>query len=352
MTARVFLSAGAVLLLVTGAGTAPENDSARALLATAFDVKPPDIARIDAGQVFSRTFDASDKREVATLGIVRVRITPEFYVERLADIVNFKRDEAVLQIGRFADPPDLDNVARLTLEDSDIQNLRECRVGHCGVQLPADAIQRFRREVDWQRADAQRQANCLMREILVEYVAGYLKGGTPSMMEYADVPEPVNVGREFASLAASKVAEWHRFPRLLRHLLEDPANHTAPIADVVYWSKEKVGRRAVVSVTHLAIAQSDSDSLADYAIASKHIYGSHYFDASLGLTVLVRDRSTASPAMYLAYFNRTRVDVFGGVFGGITRKVVTSRARGTVSDQLARIQRTLEGQFALATRSN
>ena len=48
------------------------------------------------------------------------------------------------------------------------------------------------------------------------------------------------------------------------------------------------------------------------AIASKQIYGTHYFDASLGLTVLVRDRSVSSPAMYLVYLNRSRVDIFDG----------------------------------------
>lgn len=346
MILGIVLSVAAVLLLLARVETTPEHDSAHAFLATVFEITSTDIARIDRGQVVSRTIDVEDKREVATLGVVRVRMTPEFYVERLADIVNFKRDEAVLQIGAFGDPADVEHVAHLTLEESDLENLRECRVGRCGVQLSADGIQRFRRDVDWQRSDATRQANSLMREILVEYVTGYRKGGTPLTMEYADVPEPVNVGREFASLAESRVIGWQHFPQLLRHLLQYPARNPAPIADLVYWSKEKLGRRAVLSVTHLAIARTAGDSLADYAIASKHIYGSHYFDASLGLTVLVRDRSATSPATYLAYFNRSRVDVFGGLFGGITRKVVTSRARSTVSDQLERIQRTLELQFA------
>ena len=47
--------------------------------------------RINAGQVVVRTLDATDPREVATLGVVRIRVTPEFYAERLADIVTFKR---------------------------------------------------------------------------------------------------------------------------------------------------------------------------------------------------------------------------------------------------------------------
>ena len=76
-----------------------------------------------------------------------------------------------------------------------------------------------------------------------------------------------------------------------------PMEHTPETSDILYWSKERVSRRLVVSVTHLAISRTTHGPSA-YAIASKQIYGTHYFDASLGLTVLVRDRSVSSPAMY------------------------------------------------------
>jgi hypothetical protein len=81
-------------------------------------------------------------------------------------------------------------------------------------------------------------------------------------------------------------------------------------------------------------------------VASKQIYGSHYYDASLGLTILLRDGSGPSPATYVAYVNRSRVDVFGGLFGGLARSLVSSKAKGTVSDQLARLRTVLEQRFA------
>jgi len=339
-----------VPLLFVRAQTAAEEDLARTFLTTSLHITSSDVDRIDGAQVLSRTLDPSDKREVATLGVVRIRMTPEFYVERLADVAQFKRDDAVLQIGAFRNPPDLRDVAALTLDDSDLRSLRDCRVGSCGVQLPAAAIERFR-GIDWQRADAPGRANVLMREILIEYVTSYLKAGSSANMQYVDQREPVNVAREFASLTDSDPDTWRRFPDLRKHLLECPVTKTAGTIDLVYWSKEKVGRRSVVSVTHLAISRTASESPADYVVASKHLYGTHYYDASLGLTLLVRDRSSSSSVTYLVYVNRSRVDVFGGVFGGITRKIVTSKARSTVADQLARLQRTLEGQFATAQPS-
>jgi hypothetical protein len=78
-----------------------------------------------------------------------------------------------------------------------------------------------------------------------------------------------------------------------------------------------------------------------YAIGSKQIYAMHYYDASLGLTLLIPDRAAPSAATYVVYLNRSRIDLFDGLFGGVVRRVVAGRARGLVADQLQRLQRVL-----------
>jgi hypothetical protein len=321
-------------------GAAEPAGDARAFLESSFAISASDFARLEAGQVVSRTLPATDKRDVATLGVVRIGITPERYVQRLADIARFKKDDAVLQIGAFSHPPALSDVAGLTLDEADVRSLRRCRVGDCGVQLSANAILQFQ-EMDWRPDTASDQANGLLRRILVDYVAEYQRRGTPASMEYADETATLNLSREFASLTDSLGAGWRPFTLLRQHLLDYPATDVPGTIDRLYWSKEKVGRRTVVSITHLAVMRLDDGFPAEYAIASKQIYGSHYFDASLGLTVLAPVRRTSTPQTYLVYLNRSRVDVFGGVFGGLTRHIVTSKARSTVADQLARLQRSL-----------
>src|SRR5262245_34660328 len=154
---RAFLCSVGMLLVVDGANTAPAPETARTFLTAVFKTTSEELERVDAGQVVSRSLGVSEPREVATMGVVRIRATPEFYAERLADIVNFKRDEAVLQIGLFGDPPAPHDIADLTLDSWDIGKIRECRVGDCGVQLPADAIDRFRTDVDWTGADPEQQ---------------------------------------------------------------------------------------------------------------------------------------------------------------------------------------------------
>jgi hypothetical protein len=330
----------AVLATFSFGVVASPHDPARAFLTGTFHLSRTDIVRLDAGQVVSRTLDTNHSREVATLGIVRIATTPEKYVERLADIATFKRTEDVLQIGTFSDPPQIADVAALTLDEGDARRLQVCRVDDCDVQISAEAIQQFARTVDWGTADAPQRATSVMRQLLVDYVTRYREVGTAALMEYADASPRLNLGREFASLVDSDRVALAELGDLREHLLKYPTDRGRAI-DVIYWSKERVYKRPVISATHLAIMGHADDSPVRFAIASKQIYAMHYFDASLGLTLLVPDRQASSPATYVVYLNRSRIDLFDGVFGGFGRRIVSGKARSLVGAQLSRLQRML-----------
>ena len=330
----------ATMMLTALAAQSATLDPARTFLTNAFHLSAADIERLDGGQVVSRTLEVMNQREVATLGIVRISTSPSTYVERLADITSFKRTPGVLQIGTFGNPPQLRDVASLNLDEGDLKRLRDCRVEECDVRLGADGIERIRREIDWRSPDASRNASSLVRQLLVDHVARYRRSGTEAM-EYANRAPRLDVGREFASLLDADTVTSAYAPRLRRHLLEYPKSSTDKLTDVVYWSKELVRGRPVISITHLATAAALDDSPVAYAIGSKQIYAMHYYDASLGLTLLVPDRTVPSPATYVVYLNRSRIDLFDGVLGGVARRIVAGRARTLVAEQLHRLQRVL-----------
>ena len=212
----------ALLGLVAAVGAAP-LDPARTFLKTVFDLSPAEISGVDTGEVISRTLEVTNRREVATLGVVKIKGTPSMYVERLTDIAAFKRTDDVLQIGTFSSTPQLGDVASLTIEEADLKRLRSCRADDCNVRLSAEGIERFRRDVDWHTADASRVGGQLVRQLLVDYVARYRQSGAASAMEYADRAPRMNVGREFALLVDADTVTWKSVPRLRRHLLEYPA---------------------------------------------------------------------------------------------------------------------------------
>jgi len=328
-------------LALVAASDTPTVDSSRAFLMSAFDLPVTEMARLDRGEVISRTLDVKDRREVATLGIVRINTSPARYAERLADITTFKRTGDVIQVGMFSSVPQAADVAALSLDEAELKRLRACRVGNCAVRLPADVIERVRRDVQWDAPDAARQASALIRQALVDYVARYRQAGSAAAMEYADTPRGLNVAREFAALLETDTVTSRYAPRLRRHLLDYPASSGSGMTDFVYWSKELIRGRPVISITHVATAVADDDSPVACAIGSKQIYAMHYFDASLGLTLLVPDRRPGASATFLVYLNRSRIDLFDGLFGGMARRMVARRARGLVAEQLQRLQRVM-----------
>jgi hypothetical protein len=320
---------------------------ARAFLSAALDLSAQDLQRLDGGAIVTRTLPASNRRELATLGVVRMAATPSAYLARLDDIETFKRTEDVLQIGRFGDAPRPADVAALTIEDSDLRALRTCRVGNCEVRLSAEYIEDVRREIDWQGADASRRAAGLVRRLLADHAARYQRDGRA--MTYADTDAHLDTATEFASLMEAETILARHAPRLRRHLLDYPAPSVGA-TDFLYWSKERIRNRAVVSITHVAITPGEAGSPVAWAIGSRQIYAMHYYDASLGLTLLVPDQASAGAATYLVYLNRSRIDLFDGVWGGLVRRMVAGRARGVVSEQLQRIQRVMAAGDPPASR--
>src|SRR6185503_9665344 len=167
MRLRLVLSTLVLIALLAVPG-ASISDPARRFLMTAFHLSAPEVARLDRGEVLSRTLDVKNRRELATLGIVRINTTPSSYVERLADITTFKRTDKVLQIGTFGSPAQPGDLAPLTVDDADLKRLRECRVDDCEIRLSAEGIERVQREIDWRASDASLKASQLVRQLLAD----------------------------------------------------------------------------------------------------------------------------------------------------------------------------------------
>ena len=340
MTAALLLLPTRMAAFITrvDAGTAQQTPEPVARLMQSLGFTTDEIRRLAAGRAVARTLPSEDGREVAAAGVIRIDLAPGEFARRLADITRFKKSEAVLQIGTFSPHPTLNDVSELTLDQDDLRSLRHCRVGDCDVQLPRSIIERLQAEVNWRSPGAAQHATEIFRTGLVQFVQQYRASGRPHGMVYVDKAEPVDPALEFQHLANSDTHVLARFADLKRYLL-DPTIRSSEISDVIYWSKEKVARKAVVSVTHLAILTQPSGSSVAYVAGSKQLYGSHYFESSLGVTIVVPHVSPTSS--YVAYVNRSRVDAFDGLLGGITRRTVRSRARGALAEMLEGLQQRL-----------
>jgi hypothetical protein len=344
------LAAAVLLACVTIAPSAgdtppPGVEAVHALLRTEGQFTESELAALERDQPVARVLRDVDKRELAAFGAVRVHATSAFLLDRIRDIVGFKRNPMVLQIGRFGSPATIEDLAGLTLERDDIEALRRCRPGDCGVRLPAADIDRIRTAVNWNAPDAPDRATRAMREFLVRQVQAYTAGGTSMLGAYHDKKQPIRVDEEFDRLLAAPLL-LRAVPALRDYALHFPAREPAATDEFLYWSKERFGFKPVISVTHVMIHRPPDPSLIDAYVISKQIYASHYFDASLAVTAVVdAPGADRRPAFYMMYLLRNRTPMLEGFFAALMKGPVRSRTRDGLVETLRVTRERLERDF-------
>ena len=330
--------AGAVVVVASGAPGDLQPDLHR-LLAGDLKFSAGEIADLQQGKIVKHTLPATAAGEVAAVGAVRVNAPKERFLSAYRDIVHFKRNENVLEIGRFGNPPELSDLDGLSITKEDF-DLRTCRVGSCDIRLPADGIHRFEREIDWKRPDADARAATLFKEMLLDNVRAYLNGGSgpARITQYDDDNTPVTPVADFQAVLKSSPYLDIALPGLSAHLSSFPSESLPGVEDFLYWSKEKFGFAPFISVTHVTLAPQGAH---DYVATTRDVYSSRYFDASLAL-VIASDSVSDAHAFYLVYTNRSRASALRGAFSRIRRSIVERRARGSLDENLRGIKQRLE----------
>jgi hypothetical protein len=314
------------------------------LLQKQINVTQDNLAGLERGGAVTRMLKTREKKEVAALGLVRVDISGDLFVEKFRDIVNFKKSAAVLQIGKFSIAPRLEDLKDLTLDPCCLKAIKNCEPGKCGMKMSLEMMERFRKEFNPSAPDSAQRANALARRILFDYVQAYLQVGNPSLIEYHDQGNLVRLAHESRSLLEQSRFLADYAPEFYKYLEEFPTSGSPNIDSFIYWSKEKYGLKPVLSVTHVTIFKRTLENRTEVLIASKQLYANHYFEGSLGLTIFVEgNQGPATSRSYLMYLNRSRADALQGMFIGLKRSVIGARVRDGLAKNLILIKRRLEG---------
>jgi hypothetical protein len=324
-----------VVAASTPAPTITLDASVLAILVDDFKFSQSDLTDIGRGKVVKHTLDSQTAGEVAVVGATWVRASVDTLLSQFRDIVNFKQSDGVVEIGKFSDPPTLDDLTSLTVDDDDLE-ARRCRVTDCSVRLPTVDILRFQREINWTAPDAKMRAVMLFKQMLFEHVQAYWLGHPGRILQYDDMKRPILPVAEFAGILANSSYIGDLLPGLSAHLKDFPSSRIAGAQDFLYWSKERFGIAPFITVTHVTIAHSPTGATV---ITSKDVYSSRYFDSSLGLTVA---SPSAEGGFCLIYSNRSRASALKGTFGGLRRSIVERRARGSLEQSLQSVKIRLE----------
>ena len=290
-----------------------------------------DFAALQLNQPVVRSIPTSDKAEIAVSGLVNIRAAADEFLRSFRESMTRKSNAAILEIGTFGNQPSLADLGSLTLEARDIEDLKECVVGECQIKLSAAMIERFRKEIDWNAADAGAKATNLFRQMLFEYVNDYRARGEAALLKYSDKRDQVSLAEEQRALDAA--------PSYVNEFLNDSKAGLQLLEDTLVWSKIKFGLKPVIAINHILIYKRNSDVGPQVLISSKQIYANHYFNASLALTAFVHMPEGA----YLVYENRSRADGLEGPFGKIKRGVVEKKAVEGLRAILEQSKASLEG---------
>jgi hypothetical protein len=285
---------------------------------------------VEAGQAVTRKLPTADKPEIAAFGIVRVHTDKETFLGKLRDLESFRRGPSTLEIGLLGNPPSIEDLRGLSLDDADFEAARRCRPGDCGLKLSRSAMERIRSEMEWSAPDAKTKAAALMRQMHVEYTAAYMEGGTPAMATCHNRDRPQEMPAEFRKLLGASPYLVEYVPEFHRYLEDYPRGTLVGAENLFYWEKARFGPKPTISVYHVTIWKDPKD--ASWAIvSSKQIYASHYFRAGFDLSALL---DAGEGAFYLLDLYRVRIDPPTGMLSGLVLGKIRGRIEHGVAERL------------------
>lgn len=243
----------------------------------------------------------------------------------LRHIERLRHNQVVLGSRRLSPSADGSDLDAITLDDADLGDIEDCRPGRCGVKLTRQEIQELRGVIDAAGGDWRRAVQRSFRGIVRRRVEAYVAGGHAALADLVDQRLPRSPASAFARLAADAPLLDRRVSEALARVAECPAGFLGPERGFLYWSKERLGKKSVLAVTHVAFVEPDAGSPLEAVVIAVQVFATHYFDASLAVTAIVRDANGAK--RYLVHVYRSEVDILDGFWGGLARSIIAGRLK-------------------------
>lgn len=299
----------------------------------------PEIGTVDKGGIVAKVVDTPDRSEVLSLAIMRVKTTPERVIERFRNVDAWRQDPFILQAGRIGEAPAESGLESLTLDSRDVKSLARCRINDCNMRLPKDAIEQFRKDVDWTSPASGERATEMFRQLLARFAASYMSEGNAGLPNYDNNDDPVHIADGLRRLIQRSRYLSDAAPDLHTYLEAFPKERPADAQDLVYWQKEKFWLLNVVSVVHSTVVDRKTPSGRLVLVVSKQIYADHYYEASLNLTAYLE---CPEGDAYLLSLNRTRADIRPSGFNWIERLLLNRLVRRRLEAQFRYLRQILE----------
>ena len=257
LSRRLICTAAAVALsIATGPfGAEQRGSDPFQFLAPSVVVSAGDRERIDRDEVLARVLSGKSG-QLAVFVATRLNAPPDALVAWTRAIAELKRSKFVLAIGRFSDPPRPSDLEGLTLDQRDLDAIRQCRPGNCGLKLSAREIESLTAVLGTAGAEWSDALQREFRRLVVERVVQYQAGGLAALAPPAD-RKTLRKPDEALSAIVEQSPYLAQLPHIVAWLKEYPHADSA-VESFFYWSKEHYGDgKPVISITHVGIRSSE-----------------------------------------------------------------------------------------------
>lgn len=335
LSVRSWFCVAAFVLCMTVGAAAQAVDRAQLLeeLRAKAGLTDEDLQKLEDGEIVIKELDRLARREVAVIGVVRLEFAFEFVRQGFERTVTTQRRESAREYGRFSDPPVISDMNSLEFDESDIDDLRECRVGDCEWNLSEKLIRDLGSGVDWNSENARKRASEVLKSGLISYLGGYIREGSQNLMVYRDTETAVSLAEEFEGLTRDMIL-LDRFDKRFADFVRGyPSGRPPGATDFFNWSEVKVGFKPVVMITHTLQTERTTDGGGVMLNGARQIFANHYFDSSLGITGLFGFPAEGGrPETYVVFVNRSRASALRGRIGGLLRGLIEDQAKGKLKD--------------------
>lgn len=295
-------------------------------------------AAFEKGDAVVRSLETGNKQEIASLGIVRIKGMQHVSMQAFRDSLDQKRGDQLKLGGRFSDPPALDDVRDLELDEDSVRQLQKCKAGSCDLNLSASTIERLQNEIDWNAERAGEQAEQIIREVVLGYAREYLLRGDSGLGRYDNRRKAVDLTADHRSLISASGSIERISPELLEFLRQFPGGKLDNAESSIHWSVVDFGLKPIITVSHVTAYTQRKGSVDNLFLASKQIYTSRYLDSSLTFTILLQAAGEAGIDSYLIFADRSRSDALEGALGGLARGVVKKESVNRITTLLEKAQ--------------
>ena len=333
-----------VALLLAGVIKADSSDEPYKFFREFAGLNEDQISAIRSGKAVAKVIESPTPDEVYVFGSVYVEGTPESYLKLASDIDALRKLPSYLAIQSFSDPPKLSDLEEFTLEEQDITELKNCKIGHCQLQLPTEAIEDFQRAIDWSAPDVAKRVNHRAQQLALQALQEYMQGGNTALGAYRDKKHPAEVAETFASLIGRFEALPVYLPELNEYLLEYPKAKSDNAQAGFYWEKVNFGLKPTFRIVQKIVYRGAIGKEPAYAVAEKQIYASHYFQTALDLSVCIKDPQRSG--FYIITVKGSKQAGLTGLKGSIVRKVAVDKTRSSLERVLVTIKQKLESHHA------